>query len=139
MKAVHTPGLVIQRALAWGLAGALFGTLGAGLFGVLLYLQLPSGAALAAAIAAAGAVTAAFYAAMQVALIGALAGALSSIATLVLFTHSERLLPLLLIASAAGALAGAAYNAFSGLPRRPMLHFLSGLTSGTSWPLRSLY
>jgi hypothetical protein len=67
---------------------------------------------------------------MQVALIGALAGALSTIATLVLFTHSERLLPLLLIAAAAGASAGAAYNAFTGLPRRPMPHFLSGLISG---------
>ena len=64
--------------------------------------------------------TAAFYAAMQVALAGTLAGALASIATLILYAHSERLLPLLLIAGLAGALAGAAYNAFAPLHRRPM-------------------
>ena len=83
MEAVRGPGLAILRALVWGLAGALFGTLGSGLFGVLLHLQPPPGTTLLAATAGAGAVTAAFYAAMQVALIGTLAGALASIATLI--------------------------------------------------------
>jgi hypothetical protein len=122
--------LLILRAVVWGLAGALFGTLAAGLFGVSLHLHLPPGVALVLATAGAGAVTAAFYAAMQVALAGTLAGALASIATLILYAHSERLLPLLLIAGLAGALAGAAYNAFAPLPRRPMAHALSGLTAG---------
>ena len=90
MEAESKAGLVILRALVWGLAGALFSTLGAGLLGVFLTLNLPTGVALLAATAGAGAVTAAFYAAMQVALIGTLAGALAGIATQTALRPSAR-------------------------------------------------
>jgi len=123
-------GLLVLRALIWSLAGALFGALFAGLHGVFRYLELSQGAALLAATAASGMVTAAFYGAMKVGLLGTMTGVLTTIAYLIAFSHPERLLPVMLVAAAAGAVTGSLYAVVLQVPQRPLGQALTGLIAG---------
>jgi hypothetical protein len=114
----------------WGLAGALFGSLFAALYQVLVVLGFGGWQPLIVGAAVAATTTAAFYSAMPVALIGALAGVLASIVYLMVTGHQVRLLMIALVAGGAGVIAGIFYAWTARVRVRPLADTLIGLLSG---------
>lgn len=125
---------VVLTLFVWGLAGALFGGLFAGLYQMLVVLGvsgwwLPLLAATAAAMT-----TATFYSAMPVALAGAMGGVLGSIGYLVAAGHRIELTAILFVATLSGFVAGVFYAwTVRGNPRPltgPLTGALAGLGAG---------
>ncbi len=121
---------VVATLFVWGLAGALFGSLFAGLHQVLWTLGLPDWQAVILGAGAAAMTTSAFYSAMPVALLGAMAGVLASMAYLVASGHDLRLVPLSIAAAAAGFVVGGLYAWMARGSERPLAHTATGLLSG---------
>ncbi len=83
---------IVVVLFVWGLAGALFGSLFAGLHQVLQVVGLDGWQPLVVGAAAAAMTTSAFYSSMPVALAGAMAGVMASIGYLMVTGHQVRLL-----------------------------------------------
>ncbi|TCT24140.1 hypothetical protein EDC35_101460 [Thiobaca trueperi] len=116
--------------LVWGLAGALFGALFAGLYQVLWILGLPGWQTLMIATAIAAVTTAAFYSAMPIALIGTMAGVLASIGYLMAAALKLNLIAIVGLAGAAGVVAGTLYAWMVTRGSRPLAEILNGLVAG---------
>jgi hypothetical protein len=116
----------------WGLAGALFGGLFAGLHEVLVVMGLSGWQPLVIGAAAAAMTTSAFYSAMPVALVGAMAGVLASLAYLIVTGHQVRLLMIAGAAALAGLIAGGFYSWMARGGGRPLAETLTGLLSGVA-------
>lgn len=124
-------GAAVALALfVWGLAGALFGSLFAGLYQVLQVVGLEDWGPLVVGAAAAAMTTSAFYSAMPVALVGAMAGVVASIGYLMVMGHSVKLLFIAGLAGVAGLVAGAFYSWMGRGGMRPLAQTLAGLMSG---------
>lgn len=120
----------ILTLVVWGLAGALFGSLFAGLHEVLMLVGLDGWEPLVVAAAAAAMTTSAFYSAMPVALVGALAGVLASIGYLMVTGHRVELILICAVAGVAGLVAGSFYAWMGRGGMRPLAQTLTGLLSG---------
>ena len=114
----------------WGLAGALFGSLFAGLHQVLQVVGLEGWRPLVVGAAAAAMTTSAFYSAMPVALVGAMAGVVASIGYLMVMGHRVELLFIAGVAALAGLVAGFFYSWMGKGGMRPLAQTLAGLMSG---------
>jgi hypothetical protein len=122
---------VVMTLFVWGLAGALFGSLFAGLYGVLQVTGLSGWQPLVIGAAAAAMTTSAFYSAMPVALVGAMAGVLASIVYLMVGgAHHIDLLSIVGFAAIAGAVAGGFYAWMVKGGGRPLAETTTGLVSG---------
>lgn len=121
---------IVPILFVWGLAGALFGSLFAGLYEVLQVVGLGDWQSLVIAAAAAAMTTSAFYSAMPVALIGAMAGVLASIVHLMLTGHRVELIFISAVAALAGLVAGGFYSWVGRGGMRPLAETLAGLISG---------
>jgi hypothetical protein len=121
---------IIPILFVWGLAGALFGSLFAGLYEVLQVVGLGDRPSLVVAASAAAMTTSAFYSAMPVALVGAMAGVLASIVYLMLTGHRVDLILISAVAAAAGLVAGGFYSWMGKGGMRPLAQTLAGLVSG---------
>jgi hypothetical protein len=130
MRAKDTIAAIITTLFIWGLAGALFGALFAGLYQVLGVLGLSGWQPLVIAAAAAAMTTSAFYSAMPVALVGAMAGILASIGYLIVTGHNVKLILIAGTAGAGGVLAGFFYAWMVTGGGRPLAETLTGLISG---------
>lgn len=116
--------------IVWGLAGAMFGALFAGLYQVLWLLELPGWQVLLAATAIAAMTTSAFYSAMPIALAGTMAGVLSSILYLMLAGQNVELRGIVAIAGTSGLLLGSLYGWMIKRGGRPLAEILNGLIAG---------
>lgn len=123
-------GAIVFSFFVWGLAGALFGSLFAGLHQVLLLVGLEDWQSLLVSAGAAAMTTSAFYSSMPVALVGTMAGVLASIGYLIWTGHQVKLLAIAGIAAGAGVIAGEAYAWMSKGGARPLAQTLTGLISG---------
>jgi len=124
-------GAAVALALfVWGLAGALFGSLFAGLHQVLEVIGLEGWTPLVVGAAVAAMTTSAFYSAMPVALVGAMAGVVASIGYPMVMGHRVELLFIAGIAALAGLVAGAFYSWMGKGGMRPLAQTLAGLMSG---------
>jgi len=121
---------VLLTLFVWGLAGALFGGLFAGLHAVLVVMGLAGWQPLVIGAAAAAMTTSAFYSAMPIALVGAMAGVLASLAYLMVTGHQVRLLAIAGAAALAGIIAGGFYSWMAKGGGRPLAETLTGLLSG---------
>ena len=116
--------------LVWGLAGALFGALFAGLYQVLWLLGLPGWQTLMMATVMAAVTTSAFYSAMPIALVGTMAGVLASIGYLMVTGLKVELIAIVSLAAMAGVAAGNLYDWMSTRGSRPLAEILNGLVAG---------
>lgn len=124
-------GVAIAMILiVWGLAGALFGALFTGLYGVCWVFGRPGWQCLMIATAIAGMTTSAFYSAMPVALVGSMAGVLASIGYLMASGLSIGLPTLVGLAGVAGVVAGSLYGWTVTRGSRPLAEMLNGLFAG---------
>lgn len=123
-------GVVALTLVVWGFAGALFGGLFAGLYGVLPVMGLAGWQPLVVGAAVAAMTTSAFYSAMPVALVGAMAGVLASVAYLVASGHHMELVTITGASALAGVVAGGFYNWMAKGGGRPLAETLTGLFSG---------
>lgn len=122
--------VIVMTLFVWGFAGALFGSLFAGLYQILQALGLVGWQPLIVATAAAAMTTSAFYSAMPVALVGAMAGVLSSIGYLIASGHEIELFAIVSIAGGAGIVAGSFYAWMVTGGSRPLAETLTGLFAG---------
>ncbi|MEA3275508.1 MAG: spermidine synthase [Pseudomonadota bacterium] len=129
MKRDKTAAIVLIL-FVWGLAGALFGSLFAGLYQVLLVLGVGGWKPLVVGAAAAAMTTSAFYSAMPVALVGAMAGVIASIAYLMVTGHRVELFLISSVAAVAGLVAGSFYAWMVKGGGRPLAQTLRGLLAG---------
>lgn len=123
-------GVVLLTLVVWGFAGALFGSLFTGIYGVLQVMGLSGWQPLVVGAAAAAMTTSAFYSAMPVALVGAMAGVLASIAYLMVSGHRLELVTISGASALAGVVAGSFYAWMSKGGGRPLAETLTGLFSG---------
>ena len=124
-------GVAIAMILiVWGLAGALFGALFTGLYGVCWVFGLPGWQCLMIATAIAGMTTSAFYSAMPVALVGSMAGVLASIGYLMASGLRIELPILIGLAGVAGVVAGSLYGWTVTRGSRPLAEMFNGLFAG---------
>lgn len=121
---------IIVVLFVWGLAGALFGSLFAGLHQVLQVVGLDGWRPLVVGAAVAGMTTSAFYSSMPVALTGAMAGVMASIAYLMVMGHDVKLLLIAAVSGAAGLVAGSFYAWMGKGGTRPLAQTLAGLLAG---------
>ncbi len=121
---------MIMSLFIWGFAGALFGSLFAGLYQVLQILDFPGAYPMILAATAAAMTTTAFYSAMPVALIGAMAGVLSSISYLIASNHDIHFTMITGIAATAGVIAGSFHSWVSSATSRPLAITFTGLLAG---------
>lgn len=121
---------VVLILFVWGLAGALFGSLFAGLYQVLRVVGLQDWQPLVVGAAAAAMTTSAFYSAMPVALVGAAAGVMASIGYLMVAGHQVHLPIIAGVAAAAGIVAGVFYAWMGKRGIRPLAQTLAGLLAG---------
>lgn len=124
--------VILLTVFVWGLAGALFGSLFAGLHEVLEVLGLEGWQSLVVGAAAAAMTTSAFYSAMPTALVGAMAGVLASIAYLMATGHRMELIPIAGAAGLVGIFAGLFYTWMTPGGGRPLAETLTGLLAGIS-------
>lgn len=130
MRAKGKIASIITTLFVWGLAGALFGALFAGLYQVLSLIGLFGWLPLVVAAAAAAMTTSAFYSAMPVALTGAMAGMLASIAYLIVSGQQVALLHISGSAGLGGIIAGLFYAWMVTGGGRPLAETLTGLFAG---------
>lgn len=125
------PATLVMTLFVWGLAGAVFGSLFAGLYGVLQVMGLDGWEPLVVGAAAAAMTTSAFYSAMPVALVGAMAGVLASIVYLMVSgaNHID-LVSIAGFTGVAGAVAGGFYAWMVKGGGRPLAETTTGLVSG---------
>jgi hypothetical protein len=121
---------VVLALIVWGLAGALFGGLFAGLHQLLLVLGVGGWQLLVAAATIAAMTTATFYGAMPVALVGAMAGVLASIGYLMLDGRHIDLPTIALVATVVGLVAGGFYAWTVRGDARTLAGTLTGLLAG---------
>jgi len=123
--------LLVLTLFVWGLAGALFGSLFAALYGVLGVVGLSGWQPLLVGAAAAAMTTSAFYSAMPVALVGAMAGVLASIVYLMVSgaQHID-LVQIAGFAAVAGVAAGGFYAWMVKGGGRPLAETTTGLAAG---------
>ncbi len=121
---------IVMTLVVWGLAGAFFGALFAGLHQVLSSLGLTGWSPPVLAAAAAAMFTSAFYSAMPVALVGAMAGVLASIGSLVALGHEMSLAMLAGAAAVAGLAAGSFYAWMAEGGGRSLTQTLAGMMAG---------
>ena len=121
---------IATTLFVWGLAGALFGALFAGVRQVLQALGLSDWQSPVLAAAIAAMITSAFYSAMPVALAGAMAGVLASIGSLILFGHDLSLTALAGAAGVAGIAMGSFYAWMAEGSARPSVETLAGMAAG---------
>jgi hypothetical protein len=130
MKPRHKVPLILQALFVWGLAGALFGALFAGLLRVLPLFGLKGSEAIIAAAASAAGTTAVFYSAMQVALVGAMAGVVASLGYFMVGGLRVQLLPISTLSAAVGMVAGGLYAWLGMGGGRSFAETLTGLMAG---------
>jgi len=130
MKNKDKPAAITLTLFVWGLAGALFGSLFAALYELLIVLGLDGWQPILVGTAIAAVTTTAFYSAMPVALVGAMAGVLASIGTLMASGHRIQLLLIAGVAACAGVIAGSFYGWMNEGGGRPLAETLTGLLSG---------
>jgi len=130
MTAKDKAAAALLTLFVWGLAGALFGGLFAGIHQVLVVMGLAGWQPLIIGAAAAAMTTSAFYSAMPVALVGAMAGVLASLGYLMAAGHQVRLLMIAGFAAVAGLVAGGLYSWMAKGGGRPLAETLTGLLAG---------
>ena len=130
MKAKDKAAAILMIFFVWGLAGALFGSLFAGLHEVLLVMGLTGWQSLVVGAAVAAMTTSAFYSAMPVALVGAMGGVLASIGYLMVTGHQVRLAMIAGVSAVAGLIAGGFYSWMAEGGGRPLAETLTGLLAG---------
>ncbi len=124
------PAAVALAIVVWGLAGALFGGLFAGLHEVLVILGIEGWLLPVIAATIASMTTATFYGAMPVALVGAMAGVLASIGYLLFDGRSIDLAAITVVATIAGFVIGGFYAwTIRGNPR-PLTGTFTGVLAG---------
>lgn len=124
------PAAIVLALIVWGLAGALFGGLFAGLHQLLEVFDLAGWQLIVAAATIAAMTTATFYGAMPVALVGAMAGVLASIGYLMLAGRHIDLPTIALVATLAGFVAGGFYAWTIRGDARTLAGTLTGLIAG---------
>jgi len=131
MRKEEHPAIVLIL-FVWGLAGALFGSLFAGLHQVLRVIGLEAPEALVAGAAAAAMTTSAFYSSMPVALVGTAAGTMASIGCLMVTGHRVQLSIITGVAGVAGVVAGVVYAWMGRGGMRPLAQTMAGLIAGAA-------
>lgn len=121
---------IILALLVWGLAGALFGALFAGLQRMLVVVGLGGWAPLLVAATAAAMTTTAFYSAMPIALVGSMAGVLASIGYLVVGGYEIDLPSIAALAAGIGLISGGFYAWMAPGGSRPLAETLAGAIAG---------
>ncbi|MBK1730924.1 spermidine synthase [Thiococcus pfennigii] len=121
---------IVLALVVWGLAGALFGGLFAGLHELLLVFGFTGWPLLVAAATIAAMTTATFYGAMPVALVGALAGVLASIGYLMFAGRQVDLSAIALAATGTGLVGGGFYAWAVRGDARTLAGTLTGLLAG---------
>jgi len=121
---------IVMTLFVWGLSGALFGALFAGLFQTFVVAGFSDWQPLVLAAATAAMTTSALYSAMPVALVGATAGVLASIGVLIVTGRDPELNGIAAVAGVAGLLAGSFYAWMVSGGGRPLAETLTGLVSG---------
>ena len=130
MSSRNKGAAIALTLFVWGLAGALFGSLFAGLHQVLMVIGLEDWQAVVIGATAAAMTTSAFYSAMPVALVGAMAGVLASIAYLMVTGHQVLLIHIAAISAVAGLVVGGFYSWMATGGGRPLAQTMTGLLSG---------
>lgn len=120
----------VSTLLIWACAGALFGTLSAGLYVLFLILGLPGWLAWSTATTASVATTAAICLTLQAALVGAVAGVLASIGYLMASGQTPASYVLILVGAGLGIAAGGCYTWATRYVSHSLSHSASGLLAG---------
>lgn len=130
MKNNDQSAAIVVTLFVWGLAGALFGGLFAGLYGLLVLNDMAAWEAVMLGTLIAAVTTTAFYSSMPVALAGSMAGVLGSVGSLMAVGTGVSLPLISGVAGAVGLTAGIIYGWLSQGGERPLAESLTGLLCG---------
>jgi hypothetical protein len=131
MGSKRTAGMVLLRAVIWGIAGAFYGVV---FVVTLVHLSIEGLGVfqVVAAAAVAGAVIGAFYSARRVALVGGIAGGLTGLVYLTTIATPERVWPVLGWAAGVGLVGGILASRYLRYTHAALTVAATGLGSGAA-------